>query len=346
MASLKQIAEELGISSALVSKVVSGRMGTSRTSDKTRNAILNKAKELNYTPNSLAVALRAGRKATIGIFFHHMGIPGSDVSDRLLRGFAEALEQSSYRMLLRFFTTDVEFIAACDTELKKKIDGLIIAGVFHPELQQKIRELEREKVPVVLLSNSAPGRHVQSGITHVVVNYESQGYLATRHLIEQGCRQIACFSAVESRTVGYVKAHDEAKLKLDRRLVIPTDGLLPLSGKKSLEELLAKKLPFDGIVCHSDAQANAAINGLITRGIRVPEEIKVTGVDNSPLTEDCIVPITSVTPELRASGLKTVNLLLQRIAGKRVKSVLIEPSLVVRRSSGGRKSEGTDFVTY
>ena len=138
MASLKRIAAELGVSYTLVSKVLSGRLGTTGVSARTREAILKRAKELDYVPNRLAVALKAGRKGAVGIFLHSIGSPGSDVSERLLRGMAEGLEQSGSRMWLRFFTTDEDFLVACDTRLKREVDGLIVAGLHHPGLMPNL----------------------------------------------------------------------------------------------------------------------------------------------------------------------------------------------------------------
>lgn len=342
MASLKRIAAELDVSYTLVSKVLSGRLGTTGVSPTTREAIIKKAKELDYVPNRLAVALKAGRKGAVGIFFHHLGSPGSDVSDRLLRGLAEGLDQSGFRMWLRFFTTDEGFVAACDARLKSEVDGLIVAGVYHSGLKEKLRELERQNVPVITLFNDDPTRGQASGTTSVQVDYVSHGYIATKHLLQQGCTRLVCFATVESRTEGFLKAHREAGLKVDPRLVMEAPGFSLVDGKETLERLLHSKVPFDGIVCQSDAQANGVINELVLRGVKIPEEVKITGVDNSPLAEDCIVPITSMTSEMRGAGLKAVELLLKRIEGEKVKSVLIEPSLYIRNSSGAGQLQYID----
>lgn len=333
MVSLKQIAADLDVSYTLVSKVLSGRLGTTGVSERTREAILKKAKELDYIPNSVAVALKAGRKGAVGIFFHHIGTPGSDVSDRLLRSIAEGLEKSGSRMWLRFFTTDEGFLAACDMSLKGVVDGLIVAGVPHPGLKERLSELERHKVPVVALFSDEPMADGPYGVTTVRVNYESHGFMATTHLLEQGCRSLASFCTTERRTEGFIRAHQQAGVEHDPRLMIQSQGYFPEHGQESLEKLLKLQLPFDGIVCQSDTQASGAINELIRRGIKVPEAVKVTGVDNSPAAENCIVPITSMTSEMRRAGLKVVKLLMQKIEGKAVKSVVIEPALRIRSSS-------------
>jgi LacI family transcriptional regulator len=337
MASLKRIAADLGVSYTLVSKVLSGRLGTTGVSQKTRDAILRKAKVLNYTPNRLAVALKAGRKGAVGIFLHHIGVPGSEVSDRLLRGIADGLEVSGSRMWLRFFITDEDFLAACGERLKHEVDGLVVAGPHHPKLMPIFAGLERENVPVVSLFNELSNSDMKR-LTNVAVNYEAQGYLATRHLLEQGCRRLACFRTVENRTAGFLRAHREARVKPDARLLIPTAGYFREHALESTATLLALDLPFDGIVCQSDAQANAAINELARRRIKVPAAVKITGVDDSPIAEASPVPITSVTSEMRSAGIQAVQILLQKINGDPVKSVLIEPKLVVRASSKGPES--------
>lgn len=334
MASLKRIAAELDVSYTLVSKVLSGRLGTTGVSTETREKILNKARELDYVPNRLAVALKAGRKGAVGIFFHHLGTPGSDVSDRLLKGLAEGLDESGIRMWLRFFTTDADFVQACDSRLKSEVDGLIVAGVYHAGLKEKLHELKRQKVPVVTLFTDDSPDIKDPSITSVRVDYFAQGFLPTMHLLEQGCRKLACLSSVENRTEGFLKAHRKMGVKVDPALIISTEGGFFLEdGRKGVRKLLDLKVAFDGIVCQSDSQAAGVINELVLRGIKVPEEVMVTGVDNSPVASDCIVPVTSVTSEMGRAGLMAVELLLHKIEGRKVSSVLIEPRLVVRNSS-------------
>lgn len=332
MASLKQIAGELGISYTLVSKVLSGRLGTTGVSDKTRDAILRKAKELQYTPNRVAVALKAGRNGAVGIFLHHLGTPGSEISDHLLRSLAKGLEKSGYRMWLRFFTTDEEFLAACDERLKSEIDGLIVGGVGHDKLLANLQEIDQQGLPVVSVFNdSFVGG--DSSVTNVVVDYEMQGFLPTQHLLQQGCRRLAHFRTIDRRYKGFLRAHNENNVKVDPKLVINSNGFTFEDGKRCLGKLLKTKAPFDGIVCQSDSQAVAVATEFARQGVDVPGEVKLTGIDNCPLAEYCITPVTSVTSGMQKAGLKAVELLLKRINGQTVSSVLIEPQLVERKSS-------------
>lgn len=332
MSSLKEIAADLGVNYTLVSKVLSGKLGTTGVSAKTRDAILKKAKELNYTPNRLAVALKAGRMGTVGIFLHHLGTPGSEISDRLLRGIAEGLERSGNRMWLRFFTTDKEFQAACDAKLKGEVDGLIVGGVQHSALMSRLREIDRKEIPVVSVFSDMP-ENTRSLTSNVAVDYEMQGFLATEHLFGQGCRRLAHFRTIKKRYDGFLRAHRQRKLDVNPKLVIDTPDFTVEAGRKCLEGLLKSRVSFDGIVCASDAQAVGAINETVRLGFDVPGAIKVTGVDNSPMAESCIIPVTSVTSGMRQAGLKAVECLLEKIDGQPAKPASIEPKLVVRKSS-------------
>jgi LacI family transcriptional regulator len=170
-------------------------------------------------------------------------------------------------------------------------------------------------------------------MTNVAVDYEMQGFLAAKHLLDKGCRRLAHLRTIDKRYKGFLRAHREKKLKVDPKLVIAADGFLFEDGKKCLDTLLKSRVPFDGIVCQSDTQAVGVINELVRLGIDIPGAVKVTGVDNSPMAESCIIPITSVTSGMQRAGLTAVEFLLRKIEGESVKPTFIEPELVVRRSS-------------
>jgi LacI family transcriptional regulator len=290
---------------------------------------------LEYVPNRLAVALKAGRKGSIAVFVHQIGSPGSDVTDRLLGGLAEGLEKSGARMLLRFFKSEEEFLASCDMQLRSEVDGLIIAGASHPELFPKFRELERQNVKVVTLFSQM---YSKVHVTTSAVDYELQGYLPTKHLLDQGLRNIACLDTLDVRTRGFRRAYSEIDVPVRSIQMVRCKSFLYEDGVEAAQQILSMPKRFEAVVCQSDAQAVGVINTFAKHGIRVPEDVKITGVDNSPLARCCLVPLTSVTSEMRPSGIKAVELLLAKIDGKSVSSVVITPSLEVRESSAPNPS--------
>lgn len=330
MASLKQIAGELGISYSLVSKVLNGRMGTTGASKATRAAILKKAAELDYQPNQLAVALKNGRKNTVGLFLHRMGAPGSEVVPNFLVNAAEIFSTSGHRLWLQFFERDDEFLKACDSKLKRDIDGLIVAGVMHPGLIKSLMTIEAGGLPIVTAFGKTSKHLFRSSVN---VDNEMQGYLPTIHLLEQGCRKLAHFRTQQNRYDGFLRAHKEMGVAPDNALVIPAETFDIEEGERATEILLKAGKKFDGIVAASDTQACGAFRVLLARGIRVPQDVRLTGVDNSPLAEACAVPLTSATPEMQKCGRIAAEMLLQCIAKQPVEPVTLAPRLVVRASS-------------
>jgi LacI family transcriptional regulator len=168
----------------------------------------------------------------------------------------------------------------------------------------------------------------------VVADYELQGYLPTKHLLDQGLRRIVCLDTVEARTKGFRRAFAEAKFTPGPAQFVRCRGFTYEDGVTAAEELMQMTTGMEGVVCQSDSQALGLIHQFERKGIRVPKDMKVTGVDNSPLARYCIVPITSVTSEMRSSGQKAVELLLQKIAGQTVHSMKLSPKLEIRESSG------------
>jgi LacI family transcriptional regulator len=305
-------------------------MGTTGASEQTRKAVLRKAKELDYRPNTLAVALKSGRKNAVGMFLHRMGTPGSEVVPKFLVNSAEIFSRSGHRLWLRFFESDAEFLEACDNNLKRDIDGLIVAGVMHPGLVTSLMEIVHSGLPLVAAFGKTAEHNFRGSVN---VDNEMQGFLPTIHLLERGCRRLVHFRTLESRYEGFLRAHKEMRLPVDETLVIPGEGFALEDGERSTAALIAGGRSFDGIVAASDAQASGAFRVLLSHGIRVPQDVKLTGVDNSPLAEACAVPLTSATPEMQQCGRIAAEMLLRSIAGESVEPVTLVPRLVVRASS-------------
>lgn len=334
MVSLKKIASELNVSYTLVSKVLSGRMGTTGVSEATREAILEKACELDYRPNRAAVALKRGRRGAIGVFVHSMGVPGSEITPVFLASLAGTLDDSDYRLWLRFFRTDEDFLAAFDDKLRNEVDGLIVGGAEHRELLEKLAQIDGEQLPVVSVFCENP---LNVPITNVAVDYEAQCYLTTRHLLERGCRHIAYFRVMELRHKGFLRAHREMGVPVNEKLILSSGpGDYPFfleDGLRFTRQLLESGERFDGIVAESDVQAAAAERVLLAHGLRIPQEVRVTGIDNSPIAESSLIPITSSSAEMDQCGRCAVELLLRKVSGKKASSVIVMPQLVVREST-------------
>ncbi|WP_309398768.1 LacI family DNA-binding transcriptional regulator [Cerasicoccus maritimus] len=333
MASLKDIADEVGVSVSLVSKVINDKLGTTGARKELIEAIKAKAEELGYKRNFNSIALLAKRQGAIGVFMHRMGAKGASLTEDSLEGMAEAAHNLNLRMMLNFVTEHEDYIQRLEGLHTGMVDGVVLSGVFHMEAIPLLLKLKKEGLHLV----STFSDPIHESIPNTGLVEEDTCYLSTKHLIEQGCKKIATFDTMPLRTKGFRRAMSEAGLEVNEHLVFPMPqmhtGFKSSTARAALIGALEAGHQFDGICAQSDSQAIGVINELISRGIRVPEDVKVTGIDNSAFCEACSVPITSVDQKPTQRGYAAVEMLEQLIEGKQVESNCVKPELIIRQSS-------------
>lgn len=330
-ASLRDIAKELNVSISLVSKVVSGRFGTTSVRKETQEMILAKAKELNYAPNLLATALQKGHTGSIGLIMHPVGVPGSELTSDLLKGITSAMNRHGLSLWLSFFEDDDEFSKLCNQRASRNIDGLIVAGIHHPKTEDLIKTLQKDGLPIVTIYEN----YQIDQIPNITVNHQQQSQLATKHLIDQGCKNIGFIKLDNSRYAGYCAALKEANIPLNEKLVyvVKPDDFSTEAGKEAVRHWLEQGQPIDGLAAQSDPQAVGAIQEFNRHNINIPEQVLIVGIDNSPTCEICQTPISSITAEMESVGDRALNTLRKLIDKKEANSTSIEPNLVIRDSS-------------
>lgn len=330
-ASLKDVAQDLGISYSLVSKVLSGKMGNSRVSNEMRERIIATAKRMDYRPNALASALKVGRKAAVGVMLHPVGVPGSGLATNFLRGVSAGLDERGLRLWLRFYEFDEELLQHITQRLRRDVDGLIVAGFPHPATYAMLNSLHLSGLPIVSMLE----RDQIPGVTNVSPDRQMQGELAAEHLLAQGCRRIAYIivPGMQMRYDGTLIAHARHGIALDPRLVYPADTYDVAVGEAAVRHWIERGLKFDAVITQSDPQAAGAINELLRHGLRVPEDVRVVGVDNSQICETCSVKITSVTAEMSQVGLLAAELLVRKLDGKPTESIKVPVKLAIRTSA-------------
>ena len=226
----------------------------------------------------------------------------------------------------------------------RRIDGLIAepvkSGLPNPNLDL-YQKLQKSGIPVLFVNSF----YENLTIPHVSLDDEKAGYLATKHLLECGHTRIAgIFKADDiqgqNRHRGYVQALQEAGMLYDPDKVIwfhtedrkvhPREGIL---------RLLAKGISLDAVVCYNDQIAMQIIPALASRGIRVPEDISVTGYDNSCMAMGDSFHLTTIVHPQEKLGEMAAQLLLSLLRGETLQpeqsKILIQPELVVGNSCCG-----------
>ena len=120
---------------------------------------------------------------------------------------------------------------------------------------------------------------------------------------------------------------------MEPRLVYPADSYDVAAGEAAVRHWIDRGLKFDAVIAQSDPQAAGVINELLRRGLRVPEDVRVVGVDNSQTCETCSVKITSVTAEMTQVGLLAAEQLIRKLDGKPNESIKVPVKIVIRASA-------------
>ncbi len=331
MATLVDIAKELNISVSLVSKVLNDRMGTTGARPELVESIRETAKRMNYRKNSSALSLRTGRHNAVGIFIHHFGRPGCGSVDSLLHGLSIEAKEHNQRFVLEYFEEAEEFMAFRDLTDKSVMDGLLVGGLPHEELKEALLELKDSGMPVVTIFDKQISPH----LPNVSFDQVEMGRIATEHLVQRGCRKIAHIVDFEERYEGYRAALEHNGLPLEKKLVYREGGAVFSydRGRRAAGHLLDSQVDFDGIVTQSDEEAMGVKNVLTERGVGIPGQVRVIGMDNAPYCNFSSVPLSSVSQSGSERGRIAFEMLMALIAGQSVESVMILPKLFVREST-------------
>ncbi len=332
MSSLRDIAQELGVSISLVSKVLNDRLGTTGVRPPLVQKIRAAAERMGYQKNLSAISLLERRQNAIAVFVHSQNSQGSGIVERLLDGISRATGERAQRISLEFFVDAADFLSKRESLHSGRVDGLIVTGVSHPELSQELLAIQTNGLPIVTIYNDP----LHPDIVNVGIADAALSDAATSHLIELGCTRILHLSVLSSREEGHRTALTRAGFPIEPPLIIPIgrpEGFSAKAGANAIRTVLEHSLVFDGVSAQSDAQAFGVINELTRAGIKVPDDVKVIGIDNAPFDELCIVPLSSVSQRLVDRGRLAVETLEALIKGDPIPNHKIEPRLRLRASS-------------
>ncbi len=274
---------------------------------------------------------------------------------RLIQGIDSVLTAGGYSIILKNTGNSRLKESRCLEEiLKKDIDGLIIEPskseimCGHKGLYDK---LDFYRIPYVFIQ----GYYAQmKNKPYIRMDDCMGGYLVTKHLTDLGHKHIlGIFKADDSqgkdRHKGYVKALQEAGFSYDPDMVVwfhTEDRAVKPPGALTL--MLSEGNPIDGIVCYNDQIAFEVIKAIEVNGLSVPEDISVTGYDNSFMAENGMVKLTTIAHPQERLGAMAAELLLEKINGisdeeSRVERIL-KPELVIRESCKDRRNTGRPNV--
>ncbi|MTE24311.1 LacI family DNA-binding transcriptional regulator [Microbacterium sp. ZXX196] len=336
--SIRDVANQAGVSVGTVSNVLNRPESVAaHTVDRVRAAI----DALGYVRNDAARQLRAGRSDTVGLVVLDAGNPF--FSD-LARGAEDAAAERGLSVLL-----------GNSDERPDREDAYLglfeeqrVRGVLLSPSSERLETAERLRahgIPVVLVDRSAPG----SPFSSVAVDDEHGGYIAARHLLDQGRRRIAFVGGqrslrqVADRLAGAERA--AAETPGGRVEHVPTEQLTVLAGREAGAALGARAPRPDAVFAVNDLVALGVMQALVMLGsVRIPEDVALIGYDDIAFAQSAVVPLTSIRQPAHLIG-STALALLDALAADpthATETIEFDPELVVRASTGARPESGTD----
>lgn len=330
---LRDVAERAGVHPSTASRILSG---SRRGDPDVARRVSQAAAALGYRTNRIARALRQQSSSTVGMAVPDLENP---FFPALVKSVESALNAEGYALVL----CDAQDNPAVerqriDTLLERQVDGLILCPVHLTGSLPAVRQAAAQ-VPVVQVD-----RRVPAPTDFVGVDQASVIGLAVDHLESLGRRRLAFLTAAEEnspiaeRGVAYRRRKADDPDALDAIRV----GALTLEwGLRAVDEMLASPTPLpDGLICANDLIALGAMQRLRRAGVRVPEDVAVTGVDDTPFGRVSEPELTTVRQPVEQVGEEAVAMLLARLGDARradrqraTHNLVLSPSLLVRRST-------------
>lgn len=333
---IEDIANKAGVSIATVSRVING---SKPVSNELRLKVMSAIDECNFKPNALAKGLVTRTTHIIGIVLPDIGNP---VFGNLIKGLNRVVSARGYTLMI----TDSEGKVANERKLldimaEKQADGVIFAGV-HIE-DDLIRFMKEKSFPIVLVSNMPCDGSAK--MNTVLLNNTLAVGQAIDYLFEKGHRRIAYIGGPEHdyssgylRLLGYQEALHRQGLEFETNLVRYGDFTYD-SGYALMQSIVKTNLNLPtAVFAASDVMAAGALNYLHDQGIRIPEEVSVMGLDDSPVAVYTRPALTTIRFSYIEEGVKAASLLLDMIDG-RLKDTAIHyvPHQIIERQSVGRR---------
>lgn len=330
---IHDIAKKLNITASTVSRSLNNNP---RISEKTKQLVLQTAKEFNYKPNNIASALRNGKTQTIGML-----VPVIDRAffSSIIRGVEEVSNHLKYHIIISQSNEDYESEKkAIKAFLNAQVDGIIASISKTTQEFNHYQEVIDSGIPLILFDRTTNLLEANQ----VVIDDYQGGYMATSHLIEQGKTKIIHFTSkikidiYKERFRGYQDALKDHGIAFDESLVF-NGNMQYADGRNHTESLLKSNTPFDAVFSASDYAAIGCMHVLKENNLKIPDNVAVVGFSNEPIASFTEPTLSSINQFPVEMGKTVADLFFNSLdANKRTErpnKTVIQPKLIVRESS-------------
>jgi LacI family transcriptional regulator len=330
---IRQVAENAGVSVSAVSKVLRDAYGVSVS---LRERVEASIKELNYRPLPAARGMR-GRTYSLGLVLPDIR---NSFFAEILDGVASALVETRYQVIVGIRDAASSEEAVIEAMIDRQVDGIILVGTVRAET---VLETLASRLPLVVL-----GFHAPTGQRFDTVNTDDQlgASLAVRHLVANGFPATAMLSLdlpgstiAAERELGY--RTEMLKCGLAEHINIVRVGSTKAQIASGATRLLDAPASPSAMFCWSDFVAVEVLSIAAEIGLSVPNDLAIVGYDNSPVCALAQNGLTSVDQPGAVLGHSAAKLFLERVGGRvSAQHVILPPQLIARASSAAVSAWG------
>jgi len=334
----RDVALRAGVSRTTVSFVLNDVAGM-KISEDTRQRVFQAARELGYIPDAAARTLASGKTLTLGLIVSHAKLIPVDIFvSLLLHGLYEVCREHGYRLLLETAEYADQPGAYMRLARAKQIDGLVVLSPREDDLY--LVDLIESSYPLVF-----SGKYPHDAACSVAQESNPEAtYYTTKHLLSLGHRRL-CYihfmpiyhPETETRLLGFKRALEEAGVPYDPSLVRPGE-YSAASGYEAMVSLLEESPRPTALVAGNDTVAIGAMAAIHDAGLRIPEDIAVTGHDDIPTARFTVPALTTARIPAHEMGRRCGEMAIQLMAGEEPaeRQVVFQSELVIRHSCGAK----------
>lgn len=324
MANIKDVAEKSGVTVTTVSRVLNNR---GYISEKTREKVQSVMEELNYQPNELARSLLKRKSNFIGLIIPNVSHPFFAELTNYIEYYAS---KSGYKILLcnayQNSKKEKDYIHMLK---RNQVDGIIMGSHI-----LETSEYQNLKFPIVAID-----RFLSEDIPYIASDNYNGGAIATKLLIDKGCKKIAHIS-------GPLKLNTPANKRYEAFMDIVKENNIPhvvvetklnsfdkIEYKQLIHTLFEEHEDIDGIFASSDLIAACIVEVSSVLGRKIPEDLKIVGYDDIDLASLIIPALTTIKQPIKKIGELAIKIILSLINGKEVSKENILPVELIERKT-------------
>lgn len=327
MATIQEVAQKAKVSVATVSRYLNNPDIVAKT---TGLRVEKAIQDLNYEPSILGRNLRKSESKLLIVLMPSISNP---FYTDIINGIEDTAIEQGYNILLCQTDSNPKREAIYFNLIKNQLaDGIIS---MDPTVnRENLLEIAKE-YPLVQCSE-----YDQEGIiSYVTIDNELAAYQAVKHLIKIGHKKIAIINSDEKflyareRRQGYERALKESGLDINLDWIYTTDNLEFDSGRQAMKNLLNKDVRPTAVFAVSDILAIGSLKEINAHGLNVPDDIAIIGFDKINFSNMTYPTLTTIAQPMYQMGSMSARMLINKIRGKKIDSIILDHELVIREST-------------